>query len=134
MGGSGASMWGIRAGDKFAYIDSWVGVHIARETPWFKSSYATMYGMDSWGCLYQDTGMSVWDYWDNNQWLRSHVSTDTPFVAFANGKDDANIGWSQAVKFAKALQETRRPHLFTWGHEWPQSASGPARHPERPPY
>ena len=115
MGGSGASMWGIRAGDKFAYINSWVGVHIPRMTPTFQSSYAEEYGQDSWACLYEDTGLSVWDYWDNNQWLRSHVSTETPFITFANGKNDGAIGWPQAWLMAKACQETRRPHLFTWG-------------------
>ena len=115
MGGSGASMWGIRAGDKFAYINSWVGVHIPRMTPTFMSSYAQVYGQDSWACVYENTGQSVWDYWDNNQWLRSHVTTETPFITFTNGKNDGAIGWQQAWLMAKALQETRRPHLFTWG-------------------
>lgn len=115
MGGSGASMWGVRAGDKFAYIDSRVGVHIPRETPTFASNFALQYGQDSWNCVYLDTGPSVWDYWDNNQWLRSHVATETPFIAFSNGKNDGAIGWTQAWKMAKALQETRRPHLFAWG-------------------
>lgn len=115
MGGSGASMWGIRAGDKFAYINSWVGVHIARGTSHFEDSYASVFGQKSWACLYEDTGMNVWDYWDNDWWLRSHVSTETPFITFANGKNDGSIGWTQAWMFAKALQETRRPHLFKWG-------------------
>ena len=34
---------------------------------------------------------------------------------FANGKNDTAIGWSQAHEFWKALQETRRPHVFRWG-------------------
>ena len=117
MGGSGSCMWGIRAGDKFCYIDSWVGVHIPRLSPTYAGSYAGVWGLDSWNCLFEDTGMSVWDYWDDNQWLRSHVTTDTPFVCFANGKNDSGIGWQQAWMFAKALQETRRPHLFTWGQQ-----------------
>jgi hypothetical protein len=115
MGGSGSSMWGIRAGDKFAYINSWVGVHIPRLTPTFEGSYAGNFGQQSWACLYEDTGLSVWDYWDNDQWLRNHVSTETPFITFANGKNDGGIGWPQAWMMAKACQETRRPHLFKWG-------------------
>ena len=115
MGGSGASMWGVRAGDKFAYVDSWVGVHIPRGTPLFKDNFAIQYGPDTWACLYDNTGLNVWDYWDDNQWLRGHVAAETPFMACSNGKNDGAIGWNQAWLFAKALQETRRPHLFKWG-------------------
>ncbi len=114
MGGSGASMWGMRAGDKFAYIASWVGVHIPALTPTYLLSFEDAYGQIEWDCLYSN-GMSVWDYWDNDQWLRSNVAVDTPFIAFANGKNDGGIGWRQAWMMARALQETRRPHLFKWG-------------------
>ncbi|MCH5374103.1 MAG: hypothetical protein JJ992_09010, partial [Planctomycetes bacterium] len=34
---------------------------------------------------------------------------------FSNGKNDGGIGWPQAVQFYRALQETRRPHIFVWG-------------------
>ena len=88
MGGSGASMWGMRANDKFAYISSQVGVHIPAMSPTFTGSFEGNYGLVGWGCLYEDTGLAAFDYWDNNQWLRSHVATDTPFIGFANGKND----------------------------------------------
>ncbi|HUW83662.1 MAG TPA: dockerin type I domain-containing protein [Phycisphaerae bacterium] len=117
MGGSGSSMWGIRSGDKFAYIDSWVGVHIPALCDYFRGSFEQCYGLLAWDCLYEDTGMSVWDYWDTEQWLRSHIPTDTPFISFANGKNDGAIGWWQAWLMATALQETRRPHLFHWSQQ-----------------
>jgi hypothetical protein len=40
---------------------------------------------------------------------------DLPFISFANGKNDSGIGWAQALEFARALQEARQPHIFTWG-------------------
>ena len=115
MGGSGASLWGMRANDKFAYISSQVGVHIPAMSPTFTGSFEGSYGLVSWACLYENTGLAAFDYWDNNQWLRSHVSTDTPFITFANGKNDSGIGWPQARLMAIACQETRRPHIFSWG-------------------
>ena len=115
MGGSGASMWGIRNNGKFSYIMSQVGVHIPAMSPTFTGSFEGSYGLVGWGCLYGDTGLTAFDYWDNNQWLRSHVAEDTPFITFANGKNDGGIGWPQARLMAIACQETRRPHLFSWG-------------------
>ena len=115
MGGSGASMWGVRANDKFAYIVSQVGVHIPANSPTFTGSFEGSYGLLGWNCLYADTGLSAFDYWDNNQWLRSRIGEDIPFITFANGKNDSGIGWPQARLMAIACQETRRPHLFSWG-------------------
>ncbi len=117
MGGSGASMWGIRAAEKFACIFSKVGVHIPAESPGFVSSFINSYGQVAWGCLYGETGMSAFDYWDSDRWLREHVADDTPFITFSNGKNDSSIGWNQAWKYARALQETRRPHVWAWGME-----------------
>ncbi len=115
MGGSGASMWGMRANDKFAYIQSQVGVHIPAMSPTFTSSFEGSYGLVGWACLYENTGLAAFDYWDNNQWLRAHVAQDTPFITFANGKNDSGIGWPQARLMAIACQETRRPHIWSWG-------------------
>jgi hypothetical protein len=36
-------------------------------------------------------------------------------ICFSNGKNDSGIGWSQAADFFRALQDTRRPHVFVWG-------------------
>jgi hypothetical protein len=115
MGGSGASMWGIRNNSKFSTIYSRVGVHIPGESLSFTASYVNVFGPIAWNCLYNDTGLTAFYYWDSAQWLRDNVTTETPFIIFANGKNDYGIGWNQAWKYAKALQETRRPHMWSWG-------------------
>lgn len=115
MGGSGASSLGIRGGDYFSQIDSWVGVHIPAESPQFTGSYEGVYGKYDWGIKYEDTNSTVWDYKDNTQWLRNNIKTETPHMVFANGKNDGAIGWPQAWKFVKAMIETKRPFTFSWG-------------------
>jgi hypothetical protein len=92
-----------------------VGVHIPLLSPQFESSFELVFGLPAWNCEYLDTGMSAWDYWDTDQWLRNHVSTDTPFITFSNGKNDSAIGWYQAWLHLQALIETRRPFIFKWG-------------------
>jgi hypothetical protein len=47
--------------------------------------------------------------------LRRYPDKEIGFVTFSNGKNDNAIGWVQAVDFYRALQDTRRPHLFVWG-------------------
>lgn len=113
MGGSGVSHW-IRYGDRIAYGISWVGVHIPRESPHFRGSYENVVGKAEWN-LPHESGQPVFDYLDGARWLREHPGSETAFLAYANGKNDGGIGWKQAVDFTRALQETRRPHLFVWG-------------------
>lgn len=129
MGGSGASMWGIRSGHLFSNIISWVGVHIAEQTPTFYNSYLSAYGgARDKNCVYDNTcllrfgyehisadeSISPWDYWDNDQWLRSHRGAAIPWISFGNGRNDNAIGWSQAYNMAVALKDTRRPFNFVW--------------------
>jgi len=115
MGGTGASLWGIKNGDYFANIASWVGVHIPLETPTFKGSFEGVYGQDEWNVKYDGTNSTVWEYEDNTQWLRNNLKKETPHMTFTNGKNDSAIGWPQAWKFAKAMIETKRPFAFNWG-------------------
>ncbi len=113
MGGSGASLWGIKAGDYFSFIVSWVGVHIPSETK-FKGSFECCYGLEGWKCKYDHTDIPIFDYENNVKWLYDHIETDTPPIIFANGRNDHKIGWSQAWKFVRALIATKRPFVFRW--------------------
>ncbi len=115
MGGSGASLWGIKNGNYFSNLTSKVGVHIPALSPTFLSSFEQVYGVVDQQLKYQDTGMSAWDYQDNAQWLKNNVQTNTPHISFCNGRNDTKIGWDQAWDFVQALIETRRPFTFSWG-------------------
>jgi len=115
MGGSGSIMYGIRNPDRVAWVNSWVGVHVPAESPTFKSSYQMIYGDVNWQIKYQDGVTPAFSYFDDDWYLRNHISDETPFITFSNGKNDSAIGWSQAVKFVNALQDTKRPHIFYWG-------------------
>ena len=115
MGGSGSVMHAIRFGDQVAWGLGWVGVHVPAESNGFKKSYAKSYGPLASQIRLAGTDESAWTYYDDDWWLRNHIGTDTAFIIASNGKNDGAIGWEQAVKFARALQETRRPHKFNWG-------------------
>ena len=114
MGGSGAPMLAIRHPERVAMAISWVGVHIPLLSPQFKSSYQNCYGPPEWEIKFQD-GTPVWDYFDDAWYLRKYPQKEIGLICFSNGKNDGGIGWPQAVKFFRALQETRRPHVFVWG-------------------
>jgi hypothetical protein len=115
MGGSGSVMYGIRNPDRIAWVYSWVGVHVPAESPTFRSSYQGVYGQLEWQIKYEDGVTPAFSFYDDDWYLRNHISDDTPFITFSNGKNDSGIGWSQAVKFVNALQDTKRPHIFYWG-------------------
>lgn len=114
MGGSGSPMFAIRYPDHVAWAVGWVGVHNPAKTPQFKGSYARVYGPPEWGIKFED-GTPVWSHYNDAWYLRAHPEAETGFITFSNGKNDGAIGWPQAVEFLRALQETRRPHLFAWG-------------------
>ncbi len=129
MGGSGASMWGIRSGHLFSGIISMVGVHIPANTPGYVNGYEAHYGPRALACRYDNTilqrygyplitaadNVNVWDYWDNDQWLRAHPDTEIPWITFANGQNDTGIGWAQAWDMTQALIDTHRGFNFKWG-------------------
>jgi len=130
MGGSGAPMFAIRFGKKtpdaelgpepawhnpIAWCIAWVGVHVPEESPGFAGSYRGVYGPRRADITMPDGKTSPWDYFSDVWWLRHHVKAETGFIIASNGKSDGGIGWTQAYKFARALQETRRPHIFNWG-------------------
>jgi hypothetical protein len=73
-----------------------------------------VYGEPEWGIRFEN-GTPVWDYFNDVWYLRQYPEKEIGFITFSNGKNDKGIGWSQAVDFYRALQETRRPHLFVWG-------------------
>jgi pimeloyl-ACP methyl ester carboxylesterase len=114
MGGSGALMMAIRHPERIAWAIGWVGVHVPRDSPQFRSSYELVWGPPEWNVKFED-GTPVWDYFDDAQYVLRHRAEDMGFITFSNGKNDGAIGWSQAVKLVRALQEARQPHLFTWG-------------------
>lgn len=114
MGGSGASMIAVRYPERFAFTLSSVGVHNAANSPQFTGSYERACGPIE-SRLSHESGMATFDYLNNACLLRRNPKRDFPFISFTNGKNDSGIGWPQAAEFARALQETRRPHLFTWG-------------------
>ncbi len=115
MGGSGVPMFAIRHGDRIAWGLGWVGVHVPERSPQFKGSYEQCYGPRNDAVTMPDRKTSPWDWFSDAWWLREHVGAETGFVAASNGRNDGAIGWPQAVEFARALQETRRPHMFNWG-------------------
>jgi hypothetical protein len=115
MGGSGAPMFAIRYGDRIAWCVAWVGVHVPHLSPQFKSSYRGRYGrMDAENTM-PDGKTKAWDYFNDVWWLQNHIGEDTGLICASNGKSDGAIGWKQAYLFARALQETRRPHIYNWG-------------------
>ncbi len=128
MGGSGASMWGMRSGHIFSGIISAVGVHAPAESPHFISSFDDVYGAPAQACRYDNTilqrfgyplvtaadNVNVWDYWDTPQWLIDHLSVETPWITFSNSPTDADIGWPQAWDMVQALRTTQRGFNFIW--------------------
>jgi pimeloyl-ACP methyl ester carboxylesterase len=115
MGGSGSPSLALRRPDRVAWCVSWVGVHRPADTPQFTSSYERVYGDTAWKLLFQDRKTAAFDYFDDAAYVRREPGRDTPLIVFSNGKNDHDIGWPQAREFWKALQETRRPHVFRWG-------------------
>lgn len=131
MGGSGAPMLAIRNPDRIAWAIGWVGVHNPLKSPTFKESYAQSYGEPEWKIPFED-GTPVWDYFNDAWYLRKYVERETPFITWSNGKNDSAIGWAQAVEFYRAMQETRRPHMFVWGQGGHgQRALMPVSHEQR---
>jgi hypothetical protein len=114
MGGSGAPMLAIRYPQRIAWATSWVGVHNPAETPGFKGSYERVYGKRAWNVRFEN-GDSVWDYFNDVWYLERHPKKEIGLICFSNGKNDSGIGWQQAAAFYRALQATRRPHVFVWG-------------------
>jgi hypothetical protein len=114
MGGSGAPMFAIRYPERIAWATSWVGVHVPHRSPTFANSYANVYGDPDWKIAFED-GTPVWDYYNDAWYLKQHPRAEIGLICFSNGKNDGGIGWPQAVEFHRALQDTRRPHLFVWG-------------------
>jgi S-formylglutathione hydrolase FrmB len=119
MGGSGSLMMAIRHPKRVAWALSHVGVHVPRESPQFKASYELVWGPPEWNVKFED-GTPVWDYFDDAEYIRRHPDAEIGFMTFSNSKNDHAIGWSQAVRFVRALQEARQPHMFVWstsGHD-----------------
>jgi pimeloyl-ACP methyl ester carboxylesterase len=114
MGGSGAPMLAIRHPERIAWCTSWVGIHNPAKSPHFRGSYERVYGKPQWGVRFED-GTSVWDHFNDARYLKEHPDEEIGLISFSNGKNDGAIGWEQAADFFRALQETKRPHIFVWG-------------------
>lgn len=129
MGGSGSSMWGMRSGHIFSHIISWVGIHSPADSPHFLSSFEGVYGQQDWNTTYSNSSLErfgyeivkpednvlAFDYWDTSGWLLQHPTVETPWLSFANGKNDSAIGWPQAHTYVQTLIATKRPFNFSWG-------------------
>jgi hypothetical protein len=115
MGGSGSPNFGIRHADRIAWVVSWVGVHSPARSPHFRESYEHVYGKLDWKLPFQDGKTPAFTWFDDEWFVRQNPAAETPLICFCNGKNDSGIGWPQARAFWKALQETRRPHVFVWG-------------------
>ena len=107
-------MIALRYPERFAFALSSVGIHDAANSPQFTGSYEGVCG-EVGSPILHESGMPTFDYLNNSHLLRLNPKRDAPFISFTNGKNDGAIGWPQAAGFVKALQETRQPHLFTWG-------------------
>lgn len=114
MGGSGSNMFAVRYAERIAWSVGWVGVHDAGNSRKFTVSYEKCYGKKAWNPKFED-GTPAFDYYKDAWYLRKHPRKEIGFITWSNGKNDSGIGWPQAVAFLKAMQETRRPHLFVWG-------------------
>lgn len=114
MGGSGAAMLAFRRPELFAWAASRVGVHRPHLSPTYAENYSMSYGPQEARLLFED-GTMVWDYFDDVWYLQQYPWQETPFITVSNGRNDSDIGWKQAVDLARVLQETKRPHLFSWG-------------------
>ncbi len=113
MGGTGAIHIGGTRGDQFCYVNSWVGIACWPQNGWFRNGE-----QGKWGRRHQYgnyNGYKFDDWMDMGWWLRKFPQQETPFFSFANGKNDGQIGWEQAVRFVRALQETKRAFVFRWG-------------------
>jgi hypothetical protein len=107
-------MMAVRHGDRVAWCMAWVGVHVPELSPQFRGSYEGCYGPRNAAITMLDGKTSPWDWFSDVWWLRNNIKAETGLIMASNGKDDGGIGWKQAWEFARALQETRRPHVFNW--------------------
>ncbi len=117
MGGSGSPNLGLRRAGRVAWVASWVGVHSPARSPQFRGSYEHVFGAVDWKVPFQDGKATAFEHFDDERFVRLDPAADTPLICFSNGKNDGAIGWPQALDFWKALQETRRPHVFVWGRD-----------------
>jgi len=115
MGGSGTTNLAVHHGGRIAWAAGSVGVHIPDSSPQFTSSYIHCYGQVRWQLPFEDTGVSAFNWFSNEWYVLNRPKADIGLVCFSNGKNDGQIGWPQAVRFWKAMQKARQPHLFKWG-------------------
>ena len=115
MGGSGTTNLAVHRGTRIAFCAGSVGVHIPDSSPQFTSSYIHNYGQVKWQLPYKDSGVSAFNWFSNEWFVLNNPNADLGLVCFSNGKNDGQIGWEQALRFARALQKARQPHVFKWG-------------------
>ncbi|KKL06035.1 hypothetical protein LCGC14_2600050, partial [marine sediment metagenome] len=128
MGGSGTTNLAVHHSDRIAWAAGSVGVHIPDSSPQFTSSYRHCYGEVPWQLPFAPrpgsraarladvaAGVSAFNYFSNEWFVLKHPEIDLPLVCFSNGKNDGQIGWKQALRFWRALQKSRQPHVWKWG-------------------
>ena len=115
MGGSGTTNLAVHHGKRIAFCGGSVGVHVPDSSPQFTSSYIHNYGQVKWQLPYKDSGVSAFNWFSNEWFVLNKPNADLGLVCFSNGKNDGQIGWEQALRFARAMQKARQPHVFKWG-------------------
>ncbi len=115
MGGAGTTSIAVHQAGRIAWAAGAVGVHIPDSSPQFTSSYIGSYGDVAWQLPYKDTGASAFNWFSNEWFLQNHPEIELGLVCFSDGKNDGQIGWPQALRFARAMQKMRQPHVFKWG-------------------
>jgi hypothetical protein len=131
MSGAAVNMFGMRSGHIFAYIHGLVGnVTPAQDITWEYEQLGG-YGRLEWDLPYTNSQLvpygypeitladdySVWDYFDNVQWLHAHPTRELPYHTFANAPNDGAIGWVPVWNFLQAMIDTKRAHNFHWGQD-----------------
>ena len=130
MGGAAGHFWGMRSGHLVTYIIAAVGNQIPAEDITWEFEHMGGYGPLGWDLDYSNEQLarfgypvvapedeiSVWDHFDNEQWLAEYPERETPYLSHANAPNDG-IGWEQVWKVVQALIATRRPMNFSWGQQ-----------------
>lgn len=128
MGGSGTLNYGLRRGSVFAavYAESgmtnYVRAGAAGGAAWESGEITRL-----WGTVEQDLptnhGMSIWEWYNLQNWVRSNPGMQLPLLADHHGRNDDIIDWeTQGAPWYPAIEAGRHALLGVFddsGHSWP---------------
>jgi hypothetical protein len=110
LGGGGAAALGFLHPGRFAWTASSSGVHRPGRSPVYAPMLERVFGPAEWGVAVD--GKPAFERFDQAL-LAAEV--DGPPLVFTSSPKDRAGDWEGAKGLWKALQEARRPHVFTWG-------------------